>query len=237
MDLLKTFIKNVPAIEKKIGYSFKNSDLLLQAFVHRSFIHEVRSEGLHHNERLEFLGDSILGLLVAEYLFHRLPDCPEGNLSKLRSLLVDASSCASYLEKLELVPYILLGRGERIHVERPKNSIISDVFEAVIGALYLDGDLGVVKAFLSRFFIEDFEAIVKNPPRNYKAELQDFAQRTQRVQPTYEVVEAKGPDHAKTFLVQVLLGQQVLGEGKGPSKKEAEQLAAKVAIEKIEGSD
>lgn len=223
------------AIEKKIGYQFKNKELLLQAFVHRSYVNEQKGKNLSHNERLEFLGDSILGLVVSEYLYQRLPDQAEGRLSQIRSHLIDAQSCAQFLQKLHLADAILLGRGEKMSEGHAKVSILADVFEALIAAIYLDGGLEAVKRFLFHSFSEQMEAALEGPSRNFKAELQDFSLRQMQKAPLYRIMEESGPDHAKRFKISVFLGEIEAGSGEGASKKEAEQKAACDALSKMEG--
>lgn len=232
MDLLENLKLRLEAIEEKLGYVFDNKEFLILSFVHRSFINEYRSAPLQHNERLEFLGDSVLGLVVADYLYHRLPDHPEGQLSQLRSRLVDSNSCAQYLQKLALAEYILLGRGEALTEGRNKTSILADVFEALLGAIYLDGGLNVTKSFLLFHFEPEFEAAIGSPARNYKAELQDQSQRSLQKTPVYKVIAQTGPDHAKVFHVIVLVDEKEVGSGIGASKKEAEQRAAFDALSK-----
>jgi len=232
MNHLERLKSDLEAIEEKLGYVFENKDFLVQAFIHRSFINEYRIGPLQHNERLEFLGDSVLGLVVADYLFHRLPDHPEGQLSQLRSRLVDATSCSQYLQKLQLGEHILLGKGETMTEGRTKLSILADVFEAILGALYLDGGLGVMKSFLLCHFETEFEAAIGSPPRNYKAELQDLSQKQHQKTPIYKVVEETGPDHSKIFHVIVYVNEKEMGVGIGASKKEAEQRAAFDALSK-----
>ena len=141
MDILTNWKKNLIEVEESLGYTFQDKDLLTLSFIHRSFANESRGQVTRHNERLEFLGDSVLGLVMAEYLYRHLPSQPEGQLSQIRSRLVDASSCAHYLQKLELSRYILLGRGEKVSEGTAKTSILADVFEALVGALYLDGGI------------------------------------------------------------------------------------------------
>ncbi len=233
LERLKTKLK---MIEEKLGYAFENKSFLIISFTHRSFINEYREGPLEHNERLEFLGDSVLGLIIADYLYHRLPDHPEGLLSQLRSRLVDTNSCAQYLQKLRLPEYILLGRGETLSEGRAKTSILADVFEALLGAVYLDGGLGRAKSFLLLHFEPEFEASIGTPPRNYKAELQDLSQKLFQKTPTYRVVDETGPDHAKVFHVMVYLDDKEAGIGIGASKKEAEQRAAFDALSKQENS-
>ncbi len=232
MNPLEKLKLNLLPIEEKLGYSFENKELLIQAFIHRSFINEYREGGIHHNERLEFLGDSVLGLIMADYLYHRLPAYPEGLLSQLRSKLVDASSCAEYLQKLSLSDNILLGRGEAIGLGKAKLSILADVFEALLGAIYLDGGMAIAKSFLILHFEKEFESAIGSPPRNYKAELQDFSQKKFQKVPIYKVIEEIGPDHAKQFHVIVFLDEKEAGIGIGSSKKEAEQRAAFEALSK-----
>lgn len=232
MNPLEKLKNELGSLEGKLGYAFENKDLLIQSFVHRSFINEYKESLLQHNERLEFLGDSVLGLIVADYLYHRLPGHPEGQLSQLRSKLVDATSCSEYLQKLLLAPYILLGRGETRGEGKAKPSILADVFEALLGAIYLDGGLATAKSFLIYHFEGEFEAAIGSPPRNYKAELQDLSQKEFQKIPVYKVVEESGPDHAKIFHVMVFLDEKEAGVGIGASKKEAEQRAAFDALSK-----
>ena len=227
---------SLPQIEELLGVSFENKDLLMLAFVHRSYVNEHRDEIDQHNERLEFLGDSVLGLVVADYLFRRLPSYPEGSLSQLRSRLVDATACAHFLQKLKLGDYILLGKGEQISEGRMKGSILADVFEAIIGAIYLDSGLGTIRSFIPFHFDEEIEEAIAEPSRNYKAELQDYSQKKFQKPPSYRVVEESGPDHAKIFHVAVSLDNQDMGLGTGSSKKEAEQHAAFEALGKITGA-
>lgn len=232
MNPIEKLRSHLDQIEEKLGLIFSNKEILVQAFIHRSIVNEFRGKTLEHNERIEFLGDSVLGLVVADYLFHRLPAHPEGLLSQLRSRLVDASSCALYFQKLSLSEYILLGKGEIMSEGRTKPSILADVFEALLGAIYLDGGLSTVKSFLLCHFEGEFEAAIGSPPRNYKAELQDFSQKRFQKPPVYKVVEESGPDHAKMFHVMVFVGEKEMGIGVGASKKEAEQRAAFDALSK-----
>lgn len=231
MNPLEMLKSNLEAIEEKLGYAFDNKDFLVLALTHRSFINEYRGP-LPHNERLEFLGDSVLGIAVADYLYHRLPDHPEGQLSQLRSRLVDANACSQFLQKLQLGTHILLGKGETLTEGRTKTSILADVFEALLGAIYLDGGLSVAKSFLIFHFEGDFEAAIGSPLRNYKAELQDFSQKQFQKPPHYKVVDETGPDHAKIFHVMVFIDEKEAGVGMGASKKEAEQRAAFDALSK-----
>jgi ribonuclease-3 len=233
MNLLEDLTGKLEEIEGKLGYVFENKAILINSLVHRSYVNEHRESILPHNERLEFLGDSVLGLIVADYLYHRLPSYPEGALSQLRSRLVEASSCAKYLQKLGLQKYILLSRGEEITEGRNKLSILADAFEAVVGAIYLDGGLLVAKSFLLCHFEEEASAAIGSPPRNFKADLQDYTQKKFQKVPIYKIGNETGPDHAKFFHVIVYVEGREAGVGIGTSKKEAEQKAAFDALSKL----
>lgn len=232
MHKFETLQHSIPDIERTIGYSFNNKSLLTLAFIHRSYINEHK-EILQHNERLEFLGDSILGILVAEFLYKSLPDLPEGDLSYLKSRLVEASSCITYIQKLGLANYLLLGRGERMNDGRGRDSILSDLFEAIIGAIYLDGGCEAARRFLFDHFSEEIEGTLKTPLSNWKAILQDYCQKKYQHPPVYEVLEESGPDHCKKFVIAVLINNKEYGRGKGASKKEAQQLAAEAAVTRV----
>lgn len=233
MNAIQELLNHAASIETKLGYIFNNREFLALAFVHRSFINENR-DILHHNERLEFLGDSVLGLLVSDYLYRCLPSTPEGELSYLRSRLVEASSCMSYIQKLEVDKFILLGKGERLNDGRGRESILSDLFEAIIGAIYLDGGIEAAKHFFFTQFSSEIEAILKTPVRNWKALLQDYCQKKYQKTPTYTVLSETGPDHSKIFKISVILDQQEMGLGEGSSKKEAQQAAARDALKRLE---
>lgn len=219
-------------IEKKIGYSFQDKKLLTLAFVHRSYINENRKV-TQHNERLEFLGDSVLGLIIAEHLYRMLPDLSEGELSTMRARLVEASSCMNYLINLDLQRYLLLGRGERMNDGRGRESIMADLFEAIIGAIYIDSGLEEAKKFLFTQCGKEMNAILKTPLSNWKALLQNYAQREFQQPPDYKVLSETGPDHSKQFLISVEINGVEMGRGCGASKKEAQQAAAEEALKKI----
>lgn len=229
MNQMEHLLQHISIIEAKLGYAFHDQSLLILAFVHRSFINENRMI-IHHNERLEFLGDAILGMLVSDYLYRNLSSIPEGELSYLRSRLVEASSCVNYVQSLDIAPYILLGKGERMNDGRGRDSILADLFEAIIGAIYLDGGLEAAKTFLFHNFTPQIESILKQPLRNWKAILQDYCQKKYLQTPTYNVLSATGPDHSKVFEITVVVNQQELGRGRGASKKEAQQAAAADAV-------
>ncbi len=225
--------KGIPLIETQINYTFKEKSLIELAFIHRSFTNENRDVVEVHNERLEFLGDSILGLIVSDFLYNYLPDRSEGELSYLRSRMVEASACALYLQKIDLEEFLMVGRGEAMNEGKGRGTILADLFEAIIGALYLDGGVEAVRSFFFDHFRGDIISIIEKPHRNWKAELQDYCQKTHQKPPDYEVLREEGPDHLKTFFIKVHLDNRELGHGTGSSKKEAEQDAAENAIEKL----
>lgn len=233
MNTIEHLTHSIRNIESKLQYSFKDSSLLVLAFIHRSYINEHRHVQ-HHNERLEFLGDSVLGLLVAEYLYKQLPSTPEGELSYLRSRLVEGASCVSFVQKLELGSYLLLGKGERMNDGRGRESILADLFEAIIGAIYLDGGIDAARDFLFDNFRSDIEETLKAPLSNWKALLQDYCQKNHQTTPVYQVLEESGPDHGKNFVIAVSISGTEKGRGRGASKKEAQQAAAADAMTRIQ---
>jgi len=232
MNDIERLIQNAQEIEVKLGYHFKDRRLLALAFIHRSYVNENRGVQ-EHNERLEFLGDSVLGLLIAEYLYKHLPTTPEGELSYLRSRLVEGSSCMRYVQKLDVEQHVLLGKGERMNDGRGRDSILADLFESIIGAIFLDGGIDAASAFLFKNFTYEIHEILKTPLSNWKAILQDYCQKKHHITPLYEVVDQKGPDHSKLFTVAVLINNEQLGIGRGSSKKEAQQGAAEDALSRL----
>lgn len=217
---------NLAEIESKLGLQFKNKNLLLLSFVHRSYWNENQSELREHNERLEFLGDSVLGLILAEYLYTELPAIDEGGLSHLKARLVEASSCVNYVTKLAIGDYVLLGKGERLNKGRGRESILADLFEAIMGAIYLDIGYEGAKNFFFKHFLEEVKQTIAHPHANWKALLQDYAQKKYQFPPLYEVLEESGPSHEKIFKIAVFINQEKVGEGEGSSKKEAQAKAA-----------
>ncbi len=233
MDPIESLYKHVSRVEDKINYVFKNKQLLVLAFIHCSYINENRTIK-SHNERLEFLGDAVLGILIAEYLYRNFPEIPEGELSYLRARLVEAQSCMAYVQKLNVEGYLFLGRGESISDGRGRTTILADLFEALIGAIYLDGGMEAATRFLFGHFKEEIESIVDTPRSNWKAMLQDYCQKKFQQVPIYKVLDETGPDHGKQFCVVVYADKQQLGIGSGASKKIAQQAAAENALSKIE---
>ena len=203
------------------------------AFVHRSFANEnPKVEGLH-NERLEFLGDAVLGLMISDFLYRTFPEHPEGELSFLRSRLVDANSCMRFLQKLDIDQYILMSRGELRNQGKGRASIHADLFEALLGSIYIDGGMERAKDFFFGFYKEILHEMIEEPFENWKAILQNYSQKRYQKPPIYQVVKEEGPDHGKTFFVSVLIVNKEVGKGSGLSKKEAEQSAAQNAIETL----
>ena len=220
---------NFTEFEEKIGYSFKDKSLLELALTHSSFANENKLK--KNNERFEFLGDSVLGFVTAEYLFSEYKNRPEGEMTKLRAAVVCEKSLFKFSEQIDLGKYILLGRGEESTGGRNRPSVVSDAFEAVVAAIYLDGGMKAVKPYILRF-IKD--AVKREASfKDNKSLLQEEIQKVKGNTLTYEEVGEEGPDHDKTFVFKVKLNGEVIGEGKGKSKKEAEQNAAGAALEKI----
>ena len=217
-------------LEKAIGYSFKNVMLLQNALTHSSYANECWHNSLKSNERLEFLGDSILGMVVAEYLYHRFPERPEGELTKMRADMVCEQALAAIAEKLELGKHLLLGNGEEQTGGRGRASILADAVESVIAASFLDGGMDAAKAFVEKFVLCDVpEKTMHNV--DFKTALQEQVQRKRDQILTYRLTGESGPDHDKCFAVEVTLNGKVVGTGTGSSKKRAEQAAAKAALE------
>lgn len=232
MITLESLKKKIPEIEALLGYTFTDKDLPCLAFIHRSYVNENKQVS-QHNERLEFLGDSVLGLLIADYLYESMPATPEGELSYLRSRLVEATACVAYAETLNIKKYLIMGKGERMNDGRGRDSILSDLFEAVIGAIYLDGGLEAARTFIFSKLKSNFDEILKTPIKNWKAILQDYSQKKFQQPPLYRLISETGPDHNKVFEVVVALNQEDVGLGRGESKKEAQQSAAEDALNKL----
>ena len=220
------------ALEEKLGYHFENPALLENALTHSSYANENRAKGFQSNERLEFLGDSVLGMIVADYLYRAHPDLPEGDLTRTRAALVCEGSLAEVAQQLDLGSYLKLGRGEDAGGGRTRPSIVADAVEAVLAAVYLDGGIGSARKIIRRFIL-DREA-EKGANRDFKTALQELVQRESGQVLGYRMTGAEGPDHAKVFSVEVDLNGATIGQGRGHSKKEAEQMAAKAAIQKLQ---
>ncbi len=233
-DVQEVFLQKRKEIEKKLGYSFSDKELLFSSLIHRSFFHENKDWLSANYERLEFLGDAVLGLIMRDYLYNKFAEKGEGELSTLYTRLVDARACFVYFEKWGLKEYVFLGKGEKKEAFRGKASIFSDVFEAILGAIYLDAGWKKTKDLFLARFEEAIESIVEDPLRNYKAEIQEYTQKNFQEHPLYQVESEEGPEHEKVFLVTIFFAGKIWGKGKGSSKKEAEQEAAKKALENLE---
>ena len=219
-------------LEQGLGYTFRNKALLENALTHSSYANENRERHLPDNERLEFLGDSILGFVVADYLYRNFPDKPEGELTRIRADLVCERNLAEAAATVELGSYLLLGHGEEQGGGRKRDSIVSDAMESVIAASFMDGGFAAAKEIIDRLILSN---IPKGRPRNfdYKTAFQELVQRKKDQQIHYELTGESGPDHDKHFEVEVLLNGKAVGHGVGSSKKRAEQAAAEAAIEAL----
>lgn len=216
-------------LERALSYRFHRIELLNQALTHKSYVHEQR-EPVQHNERLEFLGDAVLGLVISDYCYGKFAGLAEGELSKLRASLVNDGNLARIARRLELGSYLLVGRGEELTGGRAKASLLADTFEAVLAAIYLDGSLGDVYQVILQCFQEDLNTVLHEGYRDYKSELQEYTQEKFGCVPTYIVVRERGPDHEKVFEVELAIRRQFQGLGAGKSKKEAEQDAAHTVL-------
>ena len=222
-------------LERKLNYAFRNPALLQEALNHSSYANEHRAAHLHSNERLEFLGDSVLGFVTAEFLFQRHPEAPEGDLTRIRAALVCEQSLYEVAQRLDLGQYLKLGRGEEAGGGRERTSILADAVEAVFAAVYLDGGMDAARALIHRCLLDaQRESVVEERRRDYKTALQELVQRQADQTLTYRMVDEQGPDHAKTFHAEVLLNGEAIGSGSGHSKKEAEQAAARAAMEALD---
>ncbi len=222
----------------KLGYRFKNPGLLIEALTHRSYIRSNNNSNIPSNERLEFLGDSILGLLVAEFLFKTCPDDAEGDMTKTKAMLVNENTLSKAGQSSGLNQFVFLSTDEEKSGGRQRDSIVSDAMEAIIGAIYLDGGIIPARTFILRTIIIHMdEALSDEDHFNYKGDLLELLQGKGERTPFYEVISETGPDHAKIFKVAVYANGEVTGIGSGPSKKEAEQKAAGKALEKLQKTE
>jgi ribonuclease-3 len=219
-------------LEAAIGYRFANITLLQNALAHSSYANERWHDSLKSNERLEFLGDSVLGMLVAEHLYRSFPDRPEGELTRMRADMVCERSLAQIATRIGLGEHLLLGKGEEQGGGRSRDSILADAVESVIAASYLDGGMEAAKGIITRFVLCNVP-VSKLQNTDYKTALQELVQQKKNQTLCYRLVGESGPDHDKVFTAQVLLNDQVVGEGTGSSKKRAEQDAARTALEKL----
>jgi len=222
-------------LESKIGYTFRDKGKLLLAITHSSYANEKRHEALQSNERIEFLGDAVLNIVISEYIYNHFSGLPEGEMTKLRASIVCESSLTRCAAKINLGDYLLLGKGEENTGGRSRPSILSDAFEAVIGAIFLDGGITEAGNFVLRIMGDMLKDLKNNATFvDYKTEFQEVVQKNGEQRIVYRIVDEKGPDHDKVFVVELLLNNVALGRGEGKSKKEAEQNAAKAALVKLQ---
>ncbi len=217
--------------EKKIKIPFKDKDLLTQAFIHRSYINENPKSPLSHNERLEYLGDAVLELIVTDYLYKKYPHSPEGELTAYRSALVNANIIAEVAGELGVNDYMLLSKGEAKDIGKARQYILANAYEAIVGAIYLDQGYDAAKMFITDFLLDKTDDIVSNKLwQDAKSLIQEKAQEYVSITPSYKVMHESGPDHDKRFTVGLYLKDELVAEGKGKSKQEAEQKAAQEAL-------
>lgn len=222
---------NLSKLEEKLSLNFKNKDLLLQALTHRSYLNEQSSFKVGHNERLEFLGDAVLELVVTEELYLKFPEQPEGELTSFRAALVNAKMLSDVSVELELNEFLLLSRGEAKDMGRARQYILANAFEALVGAIYLDQGYDSAKIFINRVLLPRLDEVLeKKLYKDPKSLFQEEAQERVSVTPNYEVIKEWGPDHDKHFIVGVYLGQELVAEGEGPSKQAGQEEAARNAL-------
>jgi ribonuclease-3 len=224
--------------QQAIGHTFRNPGLLDEALTHTSYVNEFRDQGLKDNERLEFLGDAVLALVISEHLASACPDLTEGALSKLRSRLVSEASLAAAARRMELGGFLRLGRGEERTKGRDKDSILANMLEAVLAAVYVDGGLEAASRFALRAFAPELREATSREaggalPGDYKTQFQEWCQQRYDCVPHYVTTKESGPDHRRIFEVQVTVQGEAMGRGTGRSKKEAEQAAAQEALERV----
>jgi len=225
-------MKEFSILEKKLGVKFKNKDLLEQAFTHRSYLNENPSFKLNHNERLEFLGDAVTELIVTEYLYKEYPEKAEGDLTNWRAALVNAKMMTSVAEELGFNDYLLLSRGEAKELGKARAYILANAFEAFLGALYLDSGYKPCEEFIKKYLLINLAGIIKDGSyKDAKSKFQEEAQERVSITPNYKVISESGPDHEKNFVVGVYLDTELVAEGKGTSKREAEEAAAEIALD------
>lgn len=224
-------MKDLKELEKKLNISFKNKSLLKNAFIHRSYLNEHPEERLGNNERLEFLGDSVLSFVVSEHLYERFPSHPEGDLTNFRASIVNARSLAKIGQELDLGEYLFLSRGEEATGGRSRTYLLANTYEALLGAIYLDQGIELSKRYVQKYLLPSLDEIIsKRLYKDYKSHFQEMSQEGRGITPEYKILKEAGPDHEKEFTTGVYLGSRLISTGTGRSKQEAEQEAAKSAI-------
>lgn len=231
-DIFKS--STIDQLENKIGYSFIDKNIIATAITHSSYANEKKAKKLRYNERIEFLGDSVLSLVISEYLFTKYPNLPEGELTVTRAKIVCESSLSQCAKNIELGRYLLLGKGEELSGGRHKASVLSDAFEALIGAMYIDGGFETAKGFILKYMEQIIKSCVAGKVLyDFKTQLQELIQQNGDQHISYHVINESGPDHNKTFETEVRINNDILGKGSGHSKKESEQNAARNALENL----
>jgi ribonuclease-3 len=231
---MEKVLYKIEGLQEKIKYRFKDNNILIRALTHSSFANEHKKMNIKYNERLEFLGDSVLNIIVSDYIFNKYPEHLEGDLTKLRATVVCEPVLANAAKKLDLGEYLLLGKGEEATGGRERASILADAFEALIAAIYIDGGLSNARKFVLNSLSNYIEKAVKGQLfLDYKTQLQEVVQREGNDKINYIVVKEEGPDHNKTFHIEVNINGKIIGKGIGKNKKEAEQSAAKDALVKL----
>jgi ribonuclease-3 len=229
-----SFSKNTAALEVSLGYCFKDRGLLGEALTHKSYHHENPDDSASYNERLEFLGDSVLGLAVAEDLFHNRPLLTEADMSKMKSYLVNEAVLYRMASRLSIGKYLRFGKGEESSGGRHKRSILSDAVEALFGAIFLDSDYVTARSVIKSLLADDIRAVVcRKDGYDFKSELQEKSQGMFGILPEYRIVKQEGEEHKKVFTAEVLINGESYGSGSGKSKKEAQMAAAKEALERL----
>ena len=232
------YLKNIEGLEDSLGYHFKNKELLYTALIHKSYHHENPNEAPVSNERLEFLGDSVLGLVISEELFNNEQGFMESDMSKMKAYLVRESVLFEVASKISLGKYLLLGKGEEFTGGRAKKSILSDAVEAIFGAIFLDSDYKTAKTLILNLFKEKIEAVIsKKEGYDFKSELQEKSQSLFGMLPEYRIVKQEGEEHKKVFTIDVYINGKFYGRGIGRSKKDAQMQAAKEALNKISSNN
>ncbi|MDO8265199.1 MAG: ribonuclease III [Candidatus Parcubacteria bacterium] len=225
-------MKDFSILEKKLKLKFKNQDLLIQAFIHRSYLNENPKFHLFHNERLEFLGDAVLELVVTDYLYQKYPEKPEGEMTNWRAALVNSKILGRIAEALEFNDFLLLSKGEKKELGKARQYILANTFESVTGAIYLDQGYKVVYDFIKKNLLKELPHIISAQLyKDAKSLFQEEAQEKEGITPTYKALEEWGPDHAKHFIIGVYLNDRLIAKGEGSSKQEGEDSAAKNALE------
>ena len=225
-------------LQGRLKYHFENGALLTEALTHKSFSNESADTSIICNERLEFLGDAVLDLVISEQTFLGYPELPEGELTRIRAELVSEKNLSALARELDIGPCLRLGRGERRSGGDRKSSLLADSVEAIIGALFCDSDYATVRTVVSGLFAESIESAARREfDRDYKTSLQELSQKVYREPPQYRLLQTTGPDHQRLYEVEVLLAGEPVGRGNGRSKKVAEQQAAQIALERLQGGE